>query len=200
VAVDCAGATGTRNANRAPKFARSATYPWYTFTPPSTALHDVPIQRRLVTHSEQILLAVLLSHLRLAHLVPLLVQRPISPAQQQRRNDTRHQDTQTEAIPEPVFRSLLLQEDILPDRTTQVANGNEQSHTHGALPGRRKIIADPAEDINDGRIHARRDGEEESVGKTWISWVWDCEECDKCVGSHREWPNDVRPASLVSVG
>jgi hypothetical protein len=93
----------------------------------STNLHHISIKRRLVPHSEQLFFSVLLFRLSLADVLPPLVERPINETQRQRRNDSCGQNTQAEAIPEPVIWRLLLQEDVGANGTSEVAHADEQS-------------------------------------------------------------------------
>ena len=93
----------------------------------STNLHHISIKWRLVTHSKQLLLTIPLFRLSFTDMLPLLVKRPVSKTQRQRRNDSCGQNTQTEAIPEPVTWRLLLQEDVGANGTSEVAHADEQS-------------------------------------------------------------------------
>lgn len=65
-------------------------------------LHNISIKRRLITHSEQLLLTVLLLRLSLTNMLPPLVERSMSETQRQRHEDSCRQNPQAETVAEPV--------------------------------------------------------------------------------------------------
>jgi hypothetical protein len=59
-------------------------------------------------------------------MLPLLVKRPVSKTQRQRRNDSCYQDPKTETVPKPVFGRLLLQKDVGANGTSETADTDDQ--------------------------------------------------------------------------
>lgn len=143
-------------------------------TPRPRLLHDITIQRRLITHSQQLILTILLPRLSLTNLIPPLIDRPVRNANNKSRRDPRRQNPQRKAVAQPIMRFLLFQENIRANRTAQVSDRDQQRHADGALPRRREVVADPAQDAYDGRVDACGDGEKEGVCEAWEARVRDC--------------------------
>lgn len=158
-------------------------------------LQRVPIKRALVSHKQQLLLAVLRANRRLAmlskQLVPLPILARVRPPEHKRHDDSQTAHGQTSREASSVLGGLASKIDVAAHDAAHVSDGNEERHADGTLGRGRQRVSDPGDEAGEGAVETACDGEQEAVGDTWVFWLGDSELCDEAGDGDGVACNDV---------
>lgn len=120
---------------------------------------NVPIDWRLVAQLQKFLVRVLGAFLAfICSASPLVLTSP-GPLEYSDTYDGCGTNKQAETIPKPVARVLLLNKNVAANGSAKVTEGDEQGHSHSALPGWRKIISAPCKNTYERWVYTRRNRE-----------------------------------------